>query len=169
MTLQRRLAKLEVLVTGQTAAEAVTEAHRAEWRHCWELWVTRLLQTMPHERGVRVFAELTTNPADAWGPVARRVHHLASLGADGHYDAVGWPHWASRTIALPEAVCEALERHPDAAFTFDYSCEGCGLEVPHLPYYGPALLPVCPLCDGAIRHCGYTHRRLREYDRGRAS
>jgi hypothetical protein len=169
VTLARRLAKLEVLVQAQQPEQTTVTFWTPERVTLWKQWASRLLETMGNERAQRVYAEMTDTPPDEWGPVARRVHHLASLGADGHYHAVGWPHWASRTIALPDAVCEALERHPDAAFTFDYSCEGCGLEVPYLPYYGPALLPVCPLCDGAIRHCGYTHRRLRDYDRGRAS
>jgi hypothetical protein len=25
-----------------------------------------------------------------------------------------------------------------------------------------ALFDTCPLCEGAVRHCGYTHRRYRE-------
>ena len=63
-------------------------------------------------------------------------------------------------------MCDALERHPDAAWTLDYSCEACELETPHLPRVPgvgwPALLTVCPLCAGEVRNNGYTTRKLRE-------
>jgi hypothetical protein len=53
------------------------------------------------------------------------------MGADGHYDRAGWPSWAARAIALPEATCVALEAAPDAEYVWDFSGEHCGLEVPH--------------------------------------
>lgn len=161
MTLARKLAKLETIVSARAEDAAPTYWTPARIE-AWRAWVVRLLETMPEPRAVVAYVELTTLPADRWGPVTRRVHDMACTGADGRYDGAGWPHWADRAIALPDAVCEALEAHPDASFTFDHSCEDCGLEVPHAPYSGPALLVVCPLCGGAVRHCGYTHRRLRD-------
>ena len=161
MTLARKIARLEVLVAAKSEPTVPTfwTPERIEQ---WRAWVVRLLETMPEDWARQVFEELTTLPADQWGPVTRRVHDMACAGADGRYDCTGWPHWADRAIALPEAVCAALEQHPGASFTFDWSCEQCGLEVPHLPYAGPALLTACPLCDGKIKRCGYTHRRYRE-------
>jgi hypothetical protein len=165
VTLQRRLAKLEVLVTGQTTATFWTPERVARW----EWWASHLLGTMSDERGRRVFTELTTTPADQWGPVARRVNHMAAQGADGQYDATGWPHWADRVVALPDAVCALLEAYPDAVFTTDFNCAACGLEVPHRAGMRAPLLTTCPWCGGAVTWAGFATRRLREYDRGRAS
>ena len=144
MNLARKIAKLEAIVSAQSEPAVPTfwTPARVE-TYC--MWANRLLGTMPEDRARRVFEELTTLPAESWGPVARRLDHMAAYGAGGGYDAVTWPYWAERAIALPEALCHVLEAHPDASFTIDYSCEDCGLEVPHAPYSGPALLAVCPL------------------------
>lgn len=93
MTLARKIARLEELVKVQ--AEATVPTYWTPERiGRWEQSASRLLETMGEERAQRAFAELTTTPADEWGTVARRVHHHAYFGADGHYDAVGWPYWA---------------------------------------------------------------------------
>jgi len=162
MSLAQKLARLEVLVKAQSDESAVPAYWTPERVAGWQQWAQRLLLTMSHERAVRVFAEMTTTPADQWGTVVRRVDRMARLGADGIYEAVEWPYWADRAVALPDAVCELLERHPDARYTVDYSCERCGLETPHLPYAGPSLLSICPLCSGTVERNGYTVRRNRE-------
>jgi hypothetical protein len=169
MTLARRLAKLEVLVQAQQPEQTTATFWTTERVAQWERWTSRLLETMGNERAQRVYAEMTNTPPDEWGPVARRVHHMASYGADGGYEGHGWPHWVSRTIALPEAVCALLEAYPDAAFTTDFNCEQCGLEVPHRAGMRTPLLATCPPCGGAVAWAGFTTRRLREYDRGRVS
>jgi hypothetical protein len=170
MSLSRKLAQLEILARAQAEEAAPASPYRTPERvERWRQWVARLLETMPEERARRVFEELAVLPADQRGPVARRVEHMAYLGAQGIYDAVGWPYWSERAVAMPDAVCEALEQHPEASFTIGYSCEDCGLEVPHQPYAGPALLAFCPLCRGAVRHCGYTDRRLHEAWLGQSS
>src|SRR3954468_14199267 len=122
MNLSRKLARLETIVRAETETPvspywtpARIEGYRA--------WAERLLDTMPPDRARRAFDELTTLPAERWGPVTRRLHHMACTGADGRYDVVTWPYWADRAIALPEAVCELLERYPDAEYVWDYSCE----------------------------------------------
>ena len=162
MRLARKLANLETIVSARADETPADRYWTPERIELWRQWVIRLLETMPEPRAVVAYVELTTLPSELWGPVTRRLHAMACAGADGRYDCTGWPHWADRAIALPEPVCEALEAYPDASFKIDYSCEDCGLEVPHLPYAGPALLAVCPLCGGAVKHCGYTHRRLRD-------
>ena len=164
MTLARKLARLEVLVAAQAEA-AVPTFWTPERIEGYRRWAERLLATMAPDRARAVFEELETQPAEHWGPVTRRLDHMARTGAQEMYDGSGWPYWATRAIALPDAVCEALERHPDAAFTWDFSCEVCGLETPHrlgVPQAEAALLSVCPLCGGQVKHCGFTHRRYRE-------
>jgi hypothetical protein len=168
MTLQRRLGRLEVLVKAQ-ASPTVPTYWTPERIERWQEWARRLLLTMDRDRALRVFDELTTTPADQWGPVARRVNHMAYRGADGGYDGTGWPHWADRVVALPDAVCELLEAHGDVSFATDFNCAECGLEVPHRAGMRAPLLTTCPWCGGAVTWAGFTTRRLREYDRGRAS
>jgi hypothetical protein len=165
MSLSRRAARLEVLVQAQAEQPSASTFWTPERMGRWCEWANRLLGTMSYKRAVRVHAEMTTTPRDRWGPVACRLDHMASMGMEGHYDRSTWPHWADRAIALPDAVCEVLERHPDAYYTWDFSCEDCGLETPHrsgIAQTAAALMAICPLCTGAVRHCGYTHRRLRE-------
>jgi hypothetical protein len=157
-SLSRKLARLEIQVQAQQPpASTFWTPARVE---AYRIWAVRLLESMPAARGAVVYAELTL-PADQWGPVARRVDRMACLGADGLYDATTWPYWSERVIALPEAICEVLERHPDATYTRDFSCEDCGLEMPHLPKSG-ALLSICPPCTGEVSWAGCQHRRYRD-------
>jgi hypothetical protein len=166
MSLGHRLSRLEVLVSARAGVDTEQEALRAAHFERWSAWANRILLTMKPARVHWVYQEMLGQPRESWGSVARRVDHLAAMGADGHYDSAGWPHWSERAIALPEAVCAVLEQYPDAGFTFDYSCEDCGLETPHLPRVvgvgWAALFTVCPLCAGEVKHCGYTDRRLRQ-------
>jgi hypothetical protein len=161
--LSRKLARLETLVSAKAPSAPTfwTPARIEGYRS----WVERLLDTMPYERAAAMFTEMTTVPADQWGSVARRLDHMARMGAEGRYNSHSWPYWADRAIALPEAVCALLEAHPDASFMWDFSCEDCGLEVPHRSHVSQAdaaLLTICPLCEGVMKHCGYTHRQYRE-------
>ena len=162
MDLKRRLARFETLVEAEAPAPTYWTPARIEG---YRIWAERLLDSMPFDRARAVFEELVTLPAEAWGPVARRLDHMARMGADGGYDSDGWPYWTERAIELPGPVCEALERHPDAGYVWDFSCEACGLELPHrtgVAQATAALFDTCPLCDGQAKHCGYTHRRYRE-------
>jgi len=167
MNLSSRLGKLELLVQAQQPATPTfwTPERIERWRQ----WAVRLLESMPRERAEPAYAELISLPAERWGPITRRLDDMARRGADGIYDSTGWPHWAERAIALPEAVCDLLERHPDAEYIWDFSCQDCGLEAPHRSRHerlgsqdAYALMSVCPLCGGAVRYCGYTHRQYRE-------
>src|SRR5215208_689021 len=119
MSLSRRLAKRETLATAQAAEATPAPTYWTLARKdAYCQWAIRILESMPAERGAVVYAELMRS-TDRWGPVARRVDRMACLGADGIYDAATWPYWADRAIALPEAVCEVLERHPDASYKID--------------------------------------------------
>lgn len=133
---------------------------------------------MPEEAARRAVAELETLVPAEYGPVTARLDHMAYLGVEGLYDA-GVLH-AGRVVALPAEVCAVLEAHPDALWSSDFSCEGCGLETPHR---SPAAMrefrdraqaegrPVnpgdrtymvaCPLCGGRVRWAGFTGRRHR--------
>jgi hypothetical protein len=91
-------------------------------RRCcrWAGWANHLLMTMLPERAQDTYRQMTEQPRESWGPVARRVNHLAYYGATGAFDTTGWPYWADRAIALPEAVCEVLEAYPDASYITDF-------------------------------------------------
>ena len=90
MSLARKLARLEVLVAAQQPAAPTywTPARIERWRQ----WAVRLLESMPRERAEPAYAELISLPAEQWGPVTRRLDHMALMGADGLYDCTGWPH-----------------------------------------------------------------------------
>src|SRR5215210_9109271 len=112
VSLSRKLAKLEVLVRAQEEAPAVPTFWTPERLERWCEWANRVLGTMSSDRALRVYTELTTTPRAQWGPVARRLDELAYLGTRGAFHA-GWPHYG-RVVALPDAICAALEAHPDA-------------------------------------------------------
>jgi hypothetical protein len=165
MSLARKLAKLETIVSGR--ADEASPADRywtPERAEAWRGWVIRLLETMPEQRAVVAFAELTTLPAEQWGAITRTLAHLAALGADGVTGAPGSP---DRPWALPGPVCDAIEAHPTAEIRSAHDCPDCGFMVPALP--GRALLDTCPLCGGEIRWQGFNGKRWREqWERQRA-
>jgi hypothetical protein len=160
MSLSRKLARLETIVA--QAEAAVPTFWTAERIEQWSQWVVRMLESMPEQRAVLAYVELTTLPADSWGTLTRVVDREARKAVMGAWDAYIAE---GRPVALPEAVCAVLEQHPDADLRSSWDCEECGFETPVRrrpgPEYGRPLLIACPLCDGAVSWIGYDAKRWR--------
>src|SRR4051794_11988646 len=178
MSLSSKLARLEILVRAQSEEDRAPTFWTGERVERWRQWAVRLLETMPKDRARRAYYELTELPAEHWGPITRRLDHLAYLGVEGIHDSSSR---AGRVVALPDAVCAVLEANPDALWTSDFSCEDCGLETPHRSWEDwnryrakvrargdvvdpadRALMTACPLCGGRVRWAGWTCNQSHE-------
>jgi len=167
MSLSKRLQRLEVIVSA-AADEGGRHAYQTdEWRERWCEVANGILATAPLERRQQVVAEAQLD-ADRWGPITRRVVHLADLGASG---------WLRKPLdrhALPEALCRLLEDGAD--FHYVHDCEDCGLDVPtrsrvemdrlraergaqFVSVDDRAVLSTCPRCGGAVKWCGHLLKR----------
>jgi len=156
MSLAHKLAKLETIAAAQAEAPATATFWSPERIEAWRQWVVKFLETMPESRAVVAYVELTTLPAEQWGPLTRHVETMAThatMGARDAYIRQGRP------VALPEAVCAVLEAHPDAHVRSAHDCEDCGFETPSA--HGRSFLTVCPLCGGAVRWQGFNRKRWR--------
>jgi hypothetical protein len=156
MTLARKLARLETIVSARADAPTVSTFWTPARIEQWCSWVCRLLETMPEHRAVVAYVELTTLPADQWGPLTRHIETIATHATMGAWDAYIRQ---GRPVALPEAVCRILEAHPDARPRSAHDCEDCGFETPTLRFR--PFLTTCPLCGGAVRWQGFNGRRWR--------
>jgi predicted RNA-binding Zn-ribbon protein involved in translation (DUF1610 family) len=175
MSLSRKLARLETIVA--QAEAAVPTFWTAERIEQWSQWAVRLLESMPEQRAVVAYVELTTLPAEQWGALTRVVSNLAVLLADGVHGAPGS---GERPYRLPEAVCAVLEAHPDAEVRSSFDCQDCGFMVParssdewrrhrdearaaghQVDPAARVLLAVCPLCGGQVSWQGFNGKRWR--------
>src|SRR5215204_1682155 len=126
--LSRKLARLETIVSTQASQATPASTYWTPARvGAWQQWGVRLLESMPASRAAVASAELVMLQAEQWGTLTRVLDRLAAMAADGVHGAPGSP---ERPYGLPEAVCAALEAHPDAVVRSTWDCEGCGFMVP---------------------------------------
>jgi hypothetical protein len=153
------------------------------WNACFAETLQALLGTMPERHAGRVVAAIQ---AVGWweDPVARRAVKM-TLQVIPRADPTWFP-WSTRgwigcpgeaqgPFALPAAVCELLDRHPNSEFG-GHDCERCGYVVPERPYSEwhaeyvaggrvgkprRTFMERCPLCDGAVGWINYLASRSR--------
>jgi len=133
MSLNRRLERLETIVTKTVTAEPSPE--RVRWEAAWYWALELVLTNMPEDRARVVIDDLTHARDES--PITRRVLTLAGSAVPAHWAdpgacrkprcECGWHYGHNDPLALPEAVCGLLDEHPEAVFDY-LNCADCGYQ-----------------------------------------
>lgn len=183
-----RLARLERLTGGQHPVDRTWMDPPAEWMHTVLTAVATVLETMRRHRAERVVSLLNGGPA-AWmgDPITLRVMRLAldnSPRAELTWFPMSARAWFTirstrvSPLALPESVCQVLDEHPRASFSY-VLCSACGYasgddyqsdticqEHTHArATVGRSLFARCQLCDGMLGSPYFWDRRRNHFER----
>ena len=175
-----------------------TDGGRRDYRrrkeNAWWGALVLVLASMPEDRAAAVHAELRDYAGPdrrALGAISRRALALADStvppsdtsecerGPDCHCEHHFRPEGRHGPLALPEAVCRALDSHPDARFTY-VNCRHCAYQIPTLSdearrriavetgtwpsIEASSLLDRCPLCGGHVGWLAYEREHPEPHD-----